>query len=125
MQLRRRQFLHLAAGAAALPARFRASQEARLYPSRTGAQSSVGFFPPRAGGTTLVAAALIGASLSGAARASHSVIENDRARSANIAQAVVPAAPPYAIRFPINLALPVFCHLRDALTTISVFNLIP
>ena len=63
---RRRNFLHLAAGAVALSALPRASQKRKPYPTPAGADLIVAARPP--GGATDVVARLIGSAAVGAAR---------------------------------------------------------
>ena len=88
MKLPRRQFLHLAAGAAALPAVSRFAW-AQAYPSRP-VRVIVGFAP---GGATDIMARLMGQSLSERLRQPF-VIENKPGAATNIAtEAVVNAAP--------------------------------
>jgi tripartite-type tricarboxylate transporter receptor subunit TctC len=88
MKLPRRQFLHLAAGAAALPAVSRVTW-AQTYPSRP-VRIIVGFAP---GGATDIMARLMGQSLSERLRQPF-VIENKPGAATNIAtEAVVNAAP--------------------------------
>jgi tripartite-type tricarboxylate transporter receptor subunit TctC len=88
MELPRRQFLHLAAGAAALPAASRIAR-AQAYPTRP-VHLIVGY-PP--GGTSDVVARLIGQRLSGRFGQPF-VIENRPGAGTNIAtEAVVKAAP--------------------------------
>src|SRR6516225_3637248 len=88
MKLPRRQFLHLAAGAAALPAVSRFAW-AQAYPSRP-VRIIVGFAP---GGATDIMARLMGQSLSERLRQPF-VIENKPGAATNIAtEAVVNAAP--------------------------------
>ena len=88
MKLPRRQFLHLAAGAAALPSVSRFAW-AQAYPSRP-VRIIVGFAP---GGATDIMARLMGQSLSERLRQPF-VIENKPGAATNIAtEAVVNAAP--------------------------------
>jgi tripartite-type tricarboxylate transporter receptor subunit TctC len=87
MKLPRRRFLHLAAGAAALPAASRIAT-AQTYPSRP-VRIVVGF-PP--GGPTDTAARLIGQSLS--ERFGQFVIENRPGAGSNIGTEAVVRAPP-------------------------------
>jgi tripartite-type tricarboxylate transporter receptor subunit TctC len=88
MKLSRRQFLHLAAGAAALPAVSRMAR-AQAYPTRP-VRIIVGFAP---GGATDIMARLMGQSLSERLRQPF-VIENKPGAATNIAtEAVVNAAP--------------------------------
>ena len=88
MKLSRRQFLHLAAGAAALPVVSRFAW-AQAYPSRP-VRIIVGFAP---GGATDIMARLMGQSLSERLRQPF-VIENKPGAATNIAtEAVVNAAP--------------------------------
>src|SRR6187399_2549075 len=86
--LHRRQFLHLAAGAAALPAASRIAT-AQTYPSRP-VRIVVGF-PP--GGPTDTAARLIGQSLS-ERLGQQFVIENRPGAGSNIGTEAVVRAPP-------------------------------
>src|SRR5215470_9890304 len=88
MKLPRRKFLHLAAGAAALPAVSRFAN-AQTYPSRP-VRIIVGFAP--AGGTDIMAR-LIGQWLSERLGQSF-VIENRPGAGTNIATEVVVNAPP-------------------------------
>jgi tripartite-type tricarboxylate transporter receptor subunit TctC len=88
MKLPRRQFLHLAAGAAALPAVSRIAR-AQSYPSRP-VRLVVGF-PP--GGPTDIAARLIGQSLS-ERLGQQFVIENRPGAGSNIGTEAVVRAPP-------------------------------
>src|SRR4249920_2096728 len=83
----RRQFLHLAAGAAALPAVSRIAR-AQAYPTRP-VRIIVGF---AAGGTTDIAARLIGQWLS-ERLGQQFVIENRPGASANLAAEAVVRAP--------------------------------
>jgi tripartite-type tricarboxylate transporter receptor subunit TctC len=85
--MKRRTFLHLAAGAAAFPA-FSQSARAQTYPSRP-VHILVGF---AAGGTTDIAARLIGQSLSERLGQSF-VIDNRPGASANLATEAVARAP--------------------------------
>jgi tripartite-type tricarboxylate transporter receptor subunit TctC len=87
MKLPRRKFLHLAAGAAALPA-FSRIAAAQTYPTRP-VRIMVGF---AAGGTTDIAARLIGQSLS-ERLGQPFVIENRPGASTNIATEAVVRAP--------------------------------
>jgi tripartite-type tricarboxylate transporter receptor subunit TctC len=88
MELPRRQFLHLAAGAAALPAVSRIAR-AQAYPARP-VRIIVGFF---AGGATDIAARLMGQWLS-ERLGQQFVVENRPGAGGNIAtEAVVRAAP--------------------------------
>ena len=88
MKLPRRQFLHLAAGAAALPALSRLAR-AQAYPTRP-VRIIVGFF---AGGATDIAARLMGQWLS-ERLGQQFVVENRPGAGGNIAtEAVVRAAP--------------------------------
>ena len=88
MKLPRRQFLHLAAGAAALPAVSRIAW-AQAYPSRP-VRIIVGFAP---GGTQDVIARLLGSWLS--ERLSQQiVIENRAGAASNIAAEAVIKSPP-------------------------------
>ena len=87
MKLPRRHFLHLAAGAAALPAVSRIAQ-AETYPSRP-VRIIVGFV---AGGPTDIFARLIGQSLS-ERLGQQFVIENRPGASSNIATEAVVTAP--------------------------------
>ena len=88
MKLPRRQFLHLAAGAAALPALSRLAR-AQAYPTRP-VRIIVGFF---AGGATDIAARLMGQWLS-ERLGQQFVVENRPGADGNIAtEAVVRAAP--------------------------------
>jgi tripartite-type tricarboxylate transporter receptor subunit TctC len=88
MKLPRRQFLHLAAGAAALPATSRIAR-AQAYPTRP-VHIVVGF---AAGGPTDIAARLIGQWLS-QRLGQPFVIENRPGAGTNIATEVVVSAPP-------------------------------
>jgi tripartite-type tricarboxylate transporter receptor subunit TctC len=88
MKLPRRRFLHLAAGAAALPAASRFAW-AQTYPTRP-VRLIVGF-PP--GGVSDIAARLMGQSLSERLRQPF-VIENRPGAGSNIAAEVVVRAPP-------------------------------
>jgi tripartite-type tricarboxylate transporter receptor subunit TctC len=88
MNLPRRQFLHLAAGAAALPALAPAAR-AQAYPSRP-VRIMVGF---AAGGGNDIAARLVGQWLSERLGQSF-VIENRPGAASNIATEVVVRAPP-------------------------------
>ena len=88
MKLPRRSFLHLAAGAAALPAVSRIAR-ARAYPTRP-VRIIVGFAP--AGGTDIMAR-LIGQWLS-ERLGQQFVIENRPGASTNIATEAVVKAPP-------------------------------
>ena len=88
MKLPRRKFLHLAAGAAALPAASRIAT-AQTYPSRP-VRIVVGF-PP--GGPTDIAARLIGQSLS-ERLGQQFVIENRPGAGSNIGTEAVVRAPP-------------------------------
>src|SRR5262249_26339795 len=88
MKLPRRQFLHLAAGAAALPAVLRTAR-AQAYPSRP-VRMIVPFAP---GGGTDITARLMGQWLS-ARLGQQFVIENRPGASGNIATEAVVRAPP-------------------------------
>jgi tripartite-type tricarboxylate transporter receptor subunit TctC len=88
MKLPRRQFLHLAAGAAALPAMLRGAR-AQTYPARP-VRIIVGF---AAGGGSDIAARLIGQWLSERLGQSF-IIENRPGAGSNIAAEVVVRAPP-------------------------------
>src|SRR5205814_2153022 len=88
VKLPRRKFLHLAAGAAALPAVSRIAR-AQAYPSRP-VRIVVGF-PP--GGPTDIAARLIGQSLS-ERLGQQFVIENRPGAGSNIGTEAVVRAPP-------------------------------
>src|SRR5271168_3905381 len=88
MEIRRRQFLHLAAGAAALPALLRIAR-AQAYPARP-VRIVVGF---AAGGGVDITARLIGQSLS-ERLGQQFVVENRPGAGSNIGtEAVVNAAP--------------------------------
>src|SRR5262245_47640342 len=88
MKLLRRQFLHLAAGAAALPAMSRIAG-AQAYPTRP-VRIVVGFAP---GGATDIMARLMGQSLS-ERLGQQFVIENRPGAASNVGtEAVVNAAP--------------------------------
>ena len=93
MKFPRRRFLHLAAGAVALPAVSRIAR-AQAYPSRS-VRFVVGF---AAGGGADIAARLIGQWLSDRLDQSF-VIENRPGAGSNIATEAVLNAPPTAIRF--------------------------
>src|SRR2546427_3824768 len=86
MKLPRRQFLHLAAGAAALPA---VSRIAQAYPSRP-VRIIVGFAP---GGSTDLVARIIGQWLS-ERLGQPVVIENKPGAGTNLAAQTVVTAPP-------------------------------
>src|SRR5215471_12485896 len=86
MKLRRRQFLHLAAAAAALPAVSRAAK-AQAYPSRL--VTLIVFVP--AGGTPDIIARLLGQSLS--QRLGQSVVIDNRPGGGNLALQAVARAP--------------------------------
>jgi tripartite-type tricarboxylate transporter receptor subunit TctC len=88
MKLPRRQFLHLAAGAAALSAVSRFAR-AQAYPSRP-VRLLVGFAP---GGTTDIAARLIGQWLT-ERLGQPVVVENRPGASANLAAEAVVRSPP-------------------------------
>jgi tripartite-type tricarboxylate transporter receptor subunit TctC len=88
MKLPRRQFLHLAAGAASLPAAPRIAR-AQAYPSRP-VRIIVGFTP---GGSTDIAARLIGQWLS-ERLGQQFIIENRPGAGTNIATEAVVRAPP-------------------------------
>jgi tripartite-type tricarboxylate transporter receptor subunit TctC len=89
MKLPRRTFLHLAAGAAALPAVSRiANAQAQAYPARP-VRIIVGFAP---GGATDISARLIGQSLS-ERLGQPSIIENRPGAGSNIATEAVVRAP--------------------------------
>src|SRR5262249_2694107 len=88
MKLPRRQFLHLAAGAAALPAASRIAR-AQTYPNRP-IRLLVGF---PAGGTTDIAARLIGQWLT-ERLGQPVVVENRAGASANLAAEAVVRSPP-------------------------------
>src|SRR5437899_8402104 len=88
MKLPRRQFLHLAAGAAALPAVSRAAR-AQTYPTRP-VRIIVGFAP---GGASDIAARLIGQWLS-ERLGQQFIVENRPGASSNIATEAVVNAPP-------------------------------
>jgi tripartite-type tricarboxylate transporter receptor subunit TctC len=87
MKLARRQFLHLAAGAAALPAIPRVAK-AQAYPTRP-VRLIVGFAP---GGTTDITARLIGQCLS-ERLGQQFLIENRTGAATNIATEAVVRAP--------------------------------
>jgi|SRR6266478_2297436 len=91
----RRQVLHLAAGAAALPAVSRLAR-AQAYPARP-VRIVVGFAP--AGGTDIMAR-LIGQWLS--ERLGQFVIENRPGASTNIATEAVVHAPSRGVTYPIG-----------------------
>jgi tripartite-type tricarboxylate transporter receptor subunit TctC len=88
MKLPRRKFLHLAAGAAALPAASRMAS-AQAYPTRP-VRIIVGFSP---GGSTDIAARVVGQWLSERLGQSF-VIENRPGAGANLAAEMVVRAPP-------------------------------
>ena len=92
MKLPRRQFLHLAAGAAALPAVSRIAR-AQTYPTRP-VRIIVGF---PAGGPTDIIARLIGQWLS-ERLGQQFIIENRPGAGGNIATEAVVRAPPTATR---------------------------
>src|SRR5208282_3885829 len=87
MKLQRRRFLHLAAGAVALPALSRAAR-AQAYPTRP-VRILVGF---PAGGTTDIAARLIAQALSERLRQQF-IVENRPGANTNIAMEAVGRAP--------------------------------
>ena len=88
MKLPRRRFLHLAAGAAALPAVFRGSARAQTYPARP-VHIIVGF---AAGGTYDIMARLIGQWLS-ERLGQQFLIENRTGAATNIATEAVVRSP--------------------------------
>ena len=88
MKLPRRQFLHLAAGAAALPAMSRIAR-AQAYPTRP-VRIIVGF---PAGGAPDIIARLMGQGLS-ERLGQQFVIENRPGAASNIGTAIVVKAPP-------------------------------
>ena len=105
----RRRFLHLAAGAAALPA-VSPIARAQTYPSRP-VRCIVGY-PP--GGGTDIFVRLVGPPLS-ERLGQPFIIENRAGAASNVATEVVVRAPPMGIHFLVQLPLPLLT--RPSMTT--------
>src|SRR5437660_7385153 len=116
----RRQFLHLAAGAAALPALSRVAR-AQAYPTRP-VRIIVGF---PAGGSSDIYARLIGQSLS-ERLGQPFVIENRPGAAGNIATAAVVNAPPdgYTLLF-VTLSNAINATLYDKLNYDFLRDMVP
>ena len=114
MKLPRRQFLHLAAGAAALPAVSRIAW-AQAYPTRP-VRLIVGF---AAGGATDIVARLMGQWLS-ERLGQPFVIENRPGAGSNIATEAVVRAPPDGYTLLLVSALPTRSTRRSTTSSISI-----
>jgi tripartite-type tricarboxylate transporter receptor subunit TctC len=120
MKLPRRQFLHLAAGAAALPVFSRAAR-AQTYPTKP-VRLIVGFAP---GGSADIIARLIGQSLS-ERLAQQFVIENRPGAGTNIAtEALVHAAPDGYTLLLVNAANAINATLYDKLNFNFIRDITP